>query len=198
MPHVKRSLGLIYAVNPFGADHQSSEHDPSYPAYPERMAALDLKDPTPSDVLNGAKVTFAVRTQWLYSALDTVNVCQFVFGAAWQLYDANQLVEVLNAVTGWNVSLFELMEVGRRRLNMLRAFNAREGIDRRADTLPRRFFKEALKGGKTDGVQLNEEELERAKDMYYRLNGWDVATGNPTRPTLESLGLDWVADVLDV
>ena len=28
MPQVKRGLGLIYAVNPFGADHQSSEHDP--------------------------------------------------------------------------------------------------------------------------------------------------------------------------
>ena len=28
MPQAKRSLGLIYAVNPFGADHQSSEHDP--------------------------------------------------------------------------------------------------------------------------------------------------------------------------
>ena len=30
MPQVKRSLALIYAVNPFGADHQSHEHDPSY------------------------------------------------------------------------------------------------------------------------------------------------------------------------
>ena len=30
MPEVKRSLALIYAVNPFGADHQSHEHDPSY------------------------------------------------------------------------------------------------------------------------------------------------------------------------
>ena len=30
MPQVKRSLALIYAANPFGADHQSSEHDPMY------------------------------------------------------------------------------------------------------------------------------------------------------------------------
>ena len=30
MPQAKRSLALIYAVNPFGADHQSSEHDPYY------------------------------------------------------------------------------------------------------------------------------------------------------------------------
>ena len=197
MPHVKRSLGLIYAVNPFGADHQSSEHDPAYMAYPERMATLDLKDPVGPRVLNGEKVAFAVRTQWLYSALDTINVCQFVFGPAWQLYDANQLVDVLHIVTGWNVSLYELMEVGRRRLNMLRAFNAREGYGREADTLPRRFFKEALKGGKSDGIRLDEVELERAKDLYYAMNGWDVTTGKPTRATLEGLGLGWVADMLE-
>lgn len=196
MPHLKRSLGLIYAVNPFGADHQSSEHDPAYVQYPERMATLDLKDPVAPKVLNGEKVTFAVRTQWLYSALDTVNVCQFVFGPAWQLYDALQLVEALNAITGWNVSLYELMEVGRRRLNLLRAFNAREGFGREADTLPKRFFKEALRGGKSDGIRLSEEELEQAKDVYYALNGWDVATGNPTRATLEGVGLAWVADRL--
>ena len=40
MPQVKRSLALIYDVNPFGADHQSHEHDPSYEGYPERMAEL--------------------------------------------------------------------------------------------------------------------------------------------------------------
>ncbi len=28
MPQFKPAVGLIYAVNPFGADHQSSEHDP--------------------------------------------------------------------------------------------------------------------------------------------------------------------------
>ncbi|HLO31496.1 MAG TPA: aldehyde ferredoxin oxidoreductase C-terminal domain-containing protein, partial [Anaerolineales bacterium] len=39
MPQAKRSLGLIYAVNPFGADHQSSEHDPYYE---EGVADLNL------------------------------------------------------------------------------------------------------------------------------------------------------------
>ncbi len=48
MPQAKKSLALIYAVNPFGADHQSSEHDPMYEEgaadlYLERLAELDLK-----------------------------------------------------------------------------------------------------------------------------------------------------------
>jgi aldehyde:ferredoxin oxidoreductase len=72
MPQVKRSLALIYAVNPYGADHQSSEHDPSYKSYADRMAELDLLDPQPRDVLNAEKVRFAVYTQRFYCLLNTV------------------------------------------------------------------------------------------------------------------------------
>jgi aldehyde:ferredoxin oxidoreductase len=87
----------------------------------------------------------------------------------------------------------ELLRVGERRLNMLRAFNAREGIDRSADTLPRRIQK-GLVGGESDGEAVTEEEIEQAKDWYYALAGWDVASGTPSRGKLEALGLDWVAD----
>src|SRR5205823_6765509 len=73
MPQHKRSLGLIYAVNPFGADHQSSEHDSMLRTKPgslhrRRLAELgdfgdlDLRD------LSDAKVGFAYRTQCFYSA----------------------------------------------------------------------------------------------------------------------------------
>jgi aldehyde:ferredoxin oxidoreductase len=33
--------------------------------------------------------------------------------------------------------------------------------------------------------------IEGALDEYYRLAGWDVATGNPTPDTLARLGLEW-------
>ncbi len=190
MPQVKRSLGLIYAVNPFGADHQSSEHDPSYNWYPERMAQIGLTNPQPNDVLNDEKVRFALRTEILYSALDTYSICQFVFGPSWHLYDAEQLVEAVRLVTGWDVDLDELMTVGERRLNMLRAFNAREGFTREDDRLPKKLF-QPLKGGKTDGVALTEEEIETAKDTYYRMAGWDE-NGVPTREKLAELGLEWI------
>ncbi len=196
MPHTKRTLAVIYAVNPFGADHQSHEHDPSYRFYPERMAQLGLHDPQPKLALNAEMVRYAMITQHLYSAMDSINVCQFVFGSAWQLYGPDQLVKAAQAVTGWNVSLYELMQVGERRLNMLRAFNAREGIGREADTLPKKFFDRPLKGGKTDGYVLDRDEWRRAVDTYYAMCGWDVETGYPTRPKLEALGIGWVADEL--
>jgi len=196
MPHTKRTLALIYAVNPFGADHQSHEHDPSYRHYPERMAQLGLHDPQPKLALNAEMVRYAMTTQRLYSAMDSINVCQFVFGSAWQLYGPNHLVRAAQAVTGWNVSLYELMQVGERRLNMLRAFNAREGIGREADTLPKKFFTRPLKGGKTEDYVLDYDEWRRAVDTYYAMCGWDVKTGHPTRTKLEALGLGWVADKL--
>lgn len=187
MPQVKRSLGLIYAVNPFGADHQSHEHDPCYEGYPERMAELGLLNPQPSDVLNGEKVRYALYTQYAYSLLDSISVCQFVFGPSSQLYSLEQLVDVVKAVTGWNVNLWELMKVGERRLNLMRMFNAREKVGEESDTLPAKLLIR-LKGGPTDGVAMTNEELEAAKALYYQMAGWDK-NGYPTQGKLEELGI---------
>ncbi|HEY53969.1 MAG TPA: aldehyde ferredoxin oxidoreductase family protein [Caldilineae bacterium] len=195
MPQVKRSLGLIYAVNPFGADHQSSEHDPGYKYYPERMAMIGLTDPQPTKVLNEEKVHFALVTEYLYSALDSYNLCQFVFGPAWHLYGPDQMVETIRAITGWDVDMDEVLTVGQRRLNLMRAFNAREGFGREEDKLPKKLSK-ALVGGRSDGLFVTEEEIEQAKDWYYAEAGWDVATGAPKAETLESLSLGWVAELL--
>jgi aldehyde:ferredoxin oxidoreductase len=198
MPEVKRSLALIYAVNPFGADHQSSEHDPSYGGdyedYQERMAALDLLDPQPATALSTEKVRYAMYTQWFYSMMDSVNVCQFVYGPAWQLYAPNQLVQMIRAVTGWDVSLWELMKVGERRLNMMRAFNAREGLTRDHDVLPPKL-EQPRAGGPSDGALIDPAELEEAKSSYYAMSGWDNQ-GCPTRAKLQELSLAWVADEL--
>jgi aldehyde:ferredoxin oxidoreductase len=194
MPQVKRSLALIYAVNPFGADHQSHEHDGGYRWYPERMAEVDLLDPELADGLNAEKVRYSMYTQHFYSLLDSVPLCQFVFGPAWQLYGPSHLVEAVRTATGWNTNLWELMKVGERRLNMLRAFNAREGIGAEADRLPPKLLL-PLEGGASDGVAVTAEEVEEAKALYYRMAGWDE-DGRPTRAKLEELALGWVADAL--
>ena len=188
MPQVKRSLGLIYAVNPFGADHQSSEHDPSYEWYPERMEEIGLTDPQPADNLNEEKVKFALTTQKLYSALDSASMCQFVFGPSWHLYGPDQFLEAIQLITGWDMDMDELIEVGERRLNMMRWFNAQTGLTREDDKLPKKFY-QALQGGPSDGVKLTEEELEAAKDMYFEMAGWDVESGNPTEAKLAELGI---------
>jgi aldehyde:ferredoxin oxidoreductase len=67
-------------------------------------------------------------------------------------------------------------------------FNAREGLTREDDVLPRRFLEEPLPegSGPSTGSVL---ELEPMLDEYYEVRGWDVETGLPTRETLERLGL---------
>ncbi|HYN87713.1 MAG TPA: aldehyde ferredoxin oxidoreductase family protein [Ardenticatenaceae bacterium] len=204
MPHVKASMGLIYAVNPYGADHQASEHDPYYEAgagklYHERLAEIGLTDYTPSEVMDANKVRYTLVTQHAFSILDTLNLCQFDWGPAWQLYGMGPTVEVVRAVTGWeDVSLDELMRLGAKRVTMLRAFNSREGFDRRHDTLPRRIVEEALIGGPNEGAIFSQATLDAALDTYYHYAGWDVETGNPTRATLEDFNLGWVADQLGI
>jgi aldehyde:ferredoxin oxidoreductase len=158
------------------------------------MSSLGLIRPQDPLVLNEEKVRFAFYVECFFSLLDSIGTCQFVWGPGWQLYGPNQLVEAVRAVTGWETSIFELMKVGERRLNMMRAFNAREGFGRKDDWLPARCF-EPKKGGPSDGYAVSEEELRQALDWYYAIAGWD-AEGKPTRGKLLELGLGWVADLL--
>ena len=199
MPQAKRSLGVIYAVNPFGADHQSSEHDGmveegAIDLYMERLKLLGFDERLPYDSLDSEKVRYALKTQQFYSFLDSADLCQFVWGPAWSLFGPQEAVDAVKAVTGWTgFDIDELMEIGERRLVMLRAFNAREGIDRRNDRLPVKFFKPLTGTGPTKGVALDPAVIEGALDEYYRLAGWDGQTGNPTPETMTRLGLAWVS-----
>lgn len=195
MPQAKRSLALIYAVNPFGADHQSSEHDPYYEEGVgdfnlDRLKQIGLGSPQPAYSLTEEKVLFAYKTQLFYSMLDSASLCQFVYGPTWTLYDAQDTANMLNAVTGWDISVDELLEVGARRLNLFRVFNAREGLDRKADKLPKKFFKQLQGTGPTANFKLTHEEVETALDNYYRIAGWSN-DGVPTQQTLEKLDLAW-------
>jgi aldehyde:ferredoxin oxidoreductase len=198
MPQVKRSLALIYAVNPFGADHQSSEHDPGYTDGAAdyslaRLAKLGLTEPQPDRVLNQEKVKFALRTQWNYSFMDTADLCQFVYGPSWSIFGPDEMVALMRAVTGWDYTIEEMQQVGERRVNLLRAFNAREGAGRDQDTLPKKLFDAPLIGGASDGLFVTRQELAAALDDYYAMAGWDAVTGNPTPAKLSELGLAWLA-----
>jgi aldehyde:ferredoxin oxidoreductase len=202
MPRVKRSLAVIYGTNPFGADHQSHEHDPAieedFEYYEDRMAVLGFSEGVEVRSLGAEKIRFAAVSQRMYSAMDSLNLCQFVYGPAWQLYGPDDMVELVRSVTGWgDVTFDELQKVGERRVNMMRAFNAREGLDRKYDIMPEKLFK-PLKGGVSDGWKLNRDEVEAALDQYYEVCGWDVKTGNPTRAKLNELDLEWVADQLGI
>jgi aldehyde:ferredoxin oxidoreductase len=197
MPQHKRSLGLIYAVNPFGADHESSEHDGNIATdfYKERLAPLGFTQPMPTTELSIEKIRYAYTTQLFYSFLDSADLCTFVYSTTWTLFGPAHAVELVRNVTGWDdFSLDALLEIGARRVNMMRMCNARMGLDRHADKLPAKVFKPLQGKGQYAGFAMDKEQIERALDEYFVLAGWDVQTGVPKPETLEKLGLGWLMD----
>ncbi|MBU2610815.1 MAG: aldehyde:ferredoxin oxidoreductase, partial [Chloroflexi bacterium] len=200
MPQAKRSLALIYAVNPFGADHQSSEHDPYYEEGVadfnlNRLKEMGLGAPQPGRSLGTEKVRFAYLTECFYSMMDSLELCQFVYGPTWCLYGPQDTAVMVKAVTGWDVTVDELVTVGMRRLNLMRVFNTREGFTRKDDQLPKKFFKPLAGTGPTAGVVLTQPELDTALDEYYKLAGW-TNDGIPTAVTLKKLDIEWAAEHL--
>jgi len=137
-------------------------------------------------------VRFVQKTQLVFSATDVYNFCQFVWGPAWELYGTDEMVKTLQLATGWDITLEEMLTVAERRLNMLRVFNLREGFDRKDDILPKKFAKPLQGTGPSAGVVVDPVEMEKYKDYYYELAGWEKSTGNPSREKLASLDLDWV------
>lgn len=196
-PRVKYGVALAYATSPTGADHMQAAHDPGFEKETmslRRIAPLGVLEPIPSTEWSWQKVRFFVYLQDWYSCLNSMQMCLFVTGPHCP-FDPNQIVEMVRAVTGWNTSLWELMKIGERNLNMARAFNAREGSTRQEDTLPKRLFT-PLEGSSSPQAVIREDEFESALTTYYEMRGWDPISGHPGHAKLQELSLDWVAERL--
>lgn len=196
MPQYKPALGIVYAVNPFGADHQSSGHDTDvvYGGDNERLPQLGIwKGYDSPFIIDDEKVRFAFISQCFYSLMDTLCMCQFVWGFSWQLYGPSDIVELCRYGVGWDTSMYELMLAGERRINMMRSFNAREGFTKKDDRLPSRFFN-PLPDGPSKDISIDETEFNAAVKVYYQIAGWDDHTGNPREETLKRLSLSWIPE----
>ena len=101
---------------------------------------------------------------------------------------------LFRAVTGADLDAAGFLRVGERVNNLERAFNIREGLSRKDDTLPARFLKEEVADGEAMG---NVVRLEAMLNEYYALRGWDPETGCPGKEKLLSLGLEDVAAELE-
>lgn len=197
MVQFKPNLAVNYAANPFGADHQSSEHDPALMApdddqnwiWPNMLDKFEKCDRY--GVLDDNKARFAYATQKFYSMMDTLCLCQFAWGPAWQLYGPQELITFCKAACDWDVTIDELQEIGERRINMMKLFNQKLGFTRKDDKLPKKAF---LPIEYTEGeiAQITPQQFEDALTTYYRYAGWDAETGNPTEETIKRLGLEWV------
>lgn len=196
MPQTKTSVGLMYALTPIGADHISGEMDGNISAEPlsYQFAGLGCDRAEDPFETNLEKAKFFRRTHIAYSLLDSTSVCILAFGFG-MASDLDDLVECINYATGWKTNLYEMMMVGERRIQMMRAFNIREGLTEEDDSLPEKLFT-PLKGGITDGFVIDRKAFQEARDFYYDVTGWTGESGAPSASFLMSLNLDWVVDYL--
>jgi len=130
-----------------------------------------------------------VYSQYYYSLLDTLCLCMFCWGPG-NLFEYRDLEDLVTATTGWQCTLWELMKVGERRINMMRQLNAMRGFSRKDDQLPTRLF-EPLPDGPAEGRRVDPDIFQTMLDQYYGLMGWDIETGNPTVGKLWEMGLEW-------
>ncbi len=116
------------------------------------------------------------------AGLDALVKCDFAqYGIRGETY-----CRMLEAATGREWSLDELMLLGERIWNQIRLFNLREGFTRSDDTLPKRFMEEPLPSGPHRGHMITREILDRLLDDYYAVRGWNKE-GAPTAAKLEQL-----------
>jgi len=174
-------FALGYATGPRGASHHDARPTGERAGY------------VPRDTVEG-KPQYIVDVNHLNILTDSMIVCHLA-EAIWGPTEIKQhVVDILNAVTGMDLTLDQAKETAERIWNVIRAFGVREGQRRKDDSLPKRFLSEPIPEGPSKGMVVTGEVLEKMKDEYYDIRGWDRATGIPTSQRLLKLDLPDIAN----
>ncbi len=125
--------------------------------------------------------------QELFTVMDCMILCKFggrnAFANSW-----DNMVSLVNSATGFGYTVDGLKEVGVRSWTVERLFNLREGLGRKDDTLPDRFFTLPIHDGPSKDAVVNRSDFDREIQAYYGLWGWDPE-GVPTKEALAALGI---------
>jgi aldehyde:ferredoxin oxidoreductase len=143
-------------------------HDPRHMP---RMRQSYLLAPTGGDHMQQQGPKNGMRNQ--------VGLCHFL------AYNDDQTLEILQSVTGWDLTPEEMVTTAQRALTLTRLFNMREGFGRADDLLPARFSEDLPKH-----KGLPEELQETIVTEYYAEMGWDQRTGTPLPETVRALGIE--------
>ena len=198
-PRVKVGVGIGFAVSPYGADHMTAAHDPYFtdensPMF-KSVKPLGIYKAMHATEINNEKVRGYMQLEKLWRAMDALGLCVFGF-APRGVMPLETMVQSLNAITGWNASLYELLRSAERGSMLARAFNSREGFSIEDDRLPARLFDPKPDGPESGKKIFEEEEFNKAIALYYEMINCDPKTGRPARGKLMELGLDWVEEML--
>jgi len=116
---------------------------------------------------------------------NSLVICRFnTFGQ----YKA--LIKAVNAVTGWSLTLDDILTIGKRIVNLLRAFNIRHGLNPELEKPSPRYGSTPI-DGPVAGIGIM-PHFEKMLKIYRAEMGWDIESGKPLPETLRKLGLDFV------
>lgn len=186
-PRAAKICGLGYVTANRGGDHITSYIEgPTFIDLPLLIVEeSNIRDPF---IVNPEEAKIVADLENALTVLDSVGGCKFM-GI---LLTAEEIAGLIAAATGWQFTSEDFRVSGERIYNLARAFSAREGINRQADTLPPRLMYDPLPEGAAEGMVIDLEDLEALKDAYYRFRGWDQVSGLPTPETLQRLDLDYL------
>jgi aldehyde:ferredoxin oxidoreductase len=120
---------------------------------------------------------------------DCLGMCRF------NISDYLLTIEALNAATGYDLSLQEVIKTGKRIVNTLRVYNIMSGLDPKSEVPCARYGSIPIDGpAKGKGIM---EHWDTIREIYYQLMGWDPESGKPLPGTLKELGLEDLFNSLD-
>ena len=189
-PHDVRYLkgfALGIATSSRGADHLRSRPTLEIFDLPAEFTEQVYGQPVdPNPTSYKSKAVVVTFNETIYAVVDCVGICKFIchgFNSPRNLnYD--HFRELIYLATGLEYTKDELVQVGRRVIDLERVINMREGMTRKDDTLPARYFDETMDGRKTKGHHIDREKFAGMLDEFYELHGWDKE-GRPSRTRVE-------------
>ncbi|NLX43347.1 MAG: aldehyde ferredoxin oxidoreductase, partial [Chloroflexi bacterium] len=154
------------------------------------LRSLGVLEPVPLEDLGPAKVKAFMLNQISSVVPNCLTICSF---PGWSM---DEQIALLRAATGWDdISVYEIMKVGERALNLARVFNMREGWTVDSDHLAERSYQPTRGGALAEGG-IDREELREAVQLYYGMMGWDPESGRPSMGKLQELDIAWAAEYL--
>ena len=167
-----QGIGITYATSNRGGCHVRG-----YMISPEILGLPAQLDRTVVD----EKAAWAKTFQDLTAVIDSMGHCLFTSFAM----GAPEYTDLLNAATGTNWTVEQVLEIGDRIYNIERMFNKAAGMKPEDDRLPKRLLQEPIVNGPSKGMV---SQLPLTLPQYYEARGWVNAF--PTDETLKKLGLD--------
>ncbi len=179
-PRAAAGMAVAYATSPIGGSHNQSD----FFMIETGRAMEDLGIPTLDRFESAGKGALVAKHQDWRTVNNALVLCYFPNPPV------KDFCEMISAVTGFDVTMDNVLEYGERMWNLKRAVNLKLGYDaRRAEKLPELMLQPLADGG-TEGHVADFDLMLRE---YYAHRDWDWATGRPSRDRLNKLGMSEIA-----